>query len=54
MAATVASRPYGWGVLGIQTIYDVLNGKTVPNLIDYPSKLVDQQTLKDTNPDDLK
>lgn len=54
MTATTANRPYSWGVLGIQTVFDILNGKKVPYPVDHPSKIVDQEILKNTNPDDLK
>lgn len=54
MTATVALKPASWGALGIQTVYDVLNGKTVPNPIIYDSLLVDQEILNKMNPEDLK
>lgn len=54
MTATTTNRPYGWGVLGIQTVFDVLNGKTVPFPVDHATKIVDQEILKNTNPDELK
>ncbi|MDT3701132.1 MAG: sugar ABC transporter substrate-binding protein [Thermincola sp.] len=54
MTATVANRPMGWGALGIQTVNDVLNGKTVSNPVAYDSILVDQEILKNTKPEDLK
>ena len=54
ITATVANRPASWGALGIQTVYDVLNGKTVSNPIKFESILVDQEILKKMNPEDLK
>lgn len=54
LTATTTNRPYGWGMLGIQTVYDVLNGKKVPFPVDHATKIVDQEILKNTNPDDLK
>jgi len=54
ITATTSLRPYGWGILGIQTVFDVLNGKTVPNPVDHKTKIVDQEILKNTNPDELK
>ncbi len=54
MTVTTVLRPYGWGQLGIQTVFDVLNGKTAPNPVAHETKLVDQEILKNINPDELK
>lgn len=54
MAATVALRPVGWGRLGIQTVYDVLNGKNVSTQLKFKPLLVDQKILQKTSPEDLK
>ena len=54
ISATTSLRPVGWGILAIQTVQDALDGKKIPYPVNHPTRVVEQKTINEINPEDLK
>lgn len=51
---TISLRPFGWGQLAVDTVYDILEGKEVPEVVFNQTKIVDIDNVKNINPDEIK
>jgi len=51
---TISLRPFGWGQLAVNTVYDILAGKEVPKVVFNTTKIVDIDNVNSINPDEIK